>query len=186
MSPQHHVTKRAMMNTVVEAYRNGALVAGPIPYSGHPENAQHLARRTALEFGADFVRVLDQSGKEEQWSERLAEQPVAKPANSQGMSMSDQKENNQGQQQQQNPTAKCKQRGANAEPGQREIELPLSDLTLPHWLMIAGAALVTFGALGLLLRRNDKTPSGTEGVKASPADTADLPPLSTRPTDTSS
>ncbi|HEY8671590.1 MAG TPA: hypothetical protein VIL63_12160 [Terriglobales bacterium] len=65
-----------MLNTVVEAYRDGALVAGPIPYAGHPENARHLARRTGLESGADFVRVLDESGKEEQWSERLGEQPA--------------------------------------------------------------------------------------------------------------
>ena len=60
-----------MLNTVVEAYRDGVLVAGPIPYSGHPENARHLARRTGLVAGADFVRVLDESGKQEQWSSRL-------------------------------------------------------------------------------------------------------------------
>jgi hypothetical protein len=87
MTTQHHVKRRVMMNTVVEAYRNGALVAGPIPYSGHPENAQHLARRTAVQFGADFVRVLDESGKEEQWSERLGEQGSAKPAKWQSMSI---------------------------------------------------------------------------------------------------
>jgi hypothetical protein len=95
MTTQHHVTKRVMMNTVVEAYRNSALVAGPIPYAGHPENARHLARRMGLTVGADLVRVLDQSGKEEQWSERLGEQTMPKTANSQ--SMSDQKENNQRQ-----------------------------------------------------------------------------------------
>ena len=67
-------TQHVMLNTVVEAYRDGALVAGPIPYAGHPENAQHLARRTGLAVGADFVRVLDESGKLEQWSERLDEQ----------------------------------------------------------------------------------------------------------------
>jgi hypothetical protein len=72
-----------MMNTVVEAYRDGALVAGPIPYAGHPENARHLARRTGLESGADFVRVLDESGKEEQWSERLDKQADRRPNASQ-------------------------------------------------------------------------------------------------------
>jgi hypothetical protein len=70
MSTQH-VTRDAMLNTVVEAYRDGALVAGPIAYAGHPENARHLARRTGLATGADLVRVLDESGKEEQWSEPL-------------------------------------------------------------------------------------------------------------------
>ncbi|MBU6465028.1 MAG: hypothetical protein KGL35_07840 [Bradyrhizobium sp.] len=73
----HHVTKEVMLNTVVEAYRDGTLVAGPIAYTGHPENAQHLARRTGLVTGADLVRVLDESGKEEQWSERLDGQGMA-------------------------------------------------------------------------------------------------------------
>ena len=63
MTSQQHVTKKAMMNTVVEAYRDGALVAGPIAYAGHPENAQHLARRMAVESGADLVRVLDEFGE---------------------------------------------------------------------------------------------------------------------------
>jgi hypothetical protein len=66
-------TQHAMLKTVVEAYRDGVLIAGPLPYSGHPENAQHLARRTGLVAGADFVRVLDESGKQEQWSERIDE-----------------------------------------------------------------------------------------------------------------
>jgi hypothetical protein len=113
--------------------------------------------------------VLDESGQEEQWSERLGEQPVPKPANSQSMSMSDQKENNQGEQQQQNPSAKRKQHGADAEPGQRDIELPLRHFALPHWLMIGGAALFTFGALGILLRGEDKRRSHIEY-------TGDLPP----------
>jgi hypothetical protein len=76
----HHVAKDAMLNTVVEAYRDGALVAGPIAYAGHPENARHLARRTGLTVGADLVRVLDESGKEEQWSEHLDGQAAAKLA----------------------------------------------------------------------------------------------------------
>jgi hypothetical protein len=132
------------------------------------------------------VLISFQSGKEEQWSERLGEQVVPKPANSQSMSMSDQKENNEGKQQQQNPSAKRKPGGANAELGQREIELPLRHLALPHWLMIAGAALVTFGALAILLRRKDKTPSDIEEVQSWPVDNGDLPPPATRPTDTSS
>jgi hypothetical protein len=70
-------TQQVMMNTVVEAYRDGALVAGPIPYAGHPENARHLARRTGLAAGADFVRVLDEAGKEEQWSEHIDKQAMA-------------------------------------------------------------------------------------------------------------
>jgi hypothetical protein len=66
-------THGVMLKTVVEAYRDGVLVAGPTPYAGHPENAQHLARRTALETRADFVRVLDESGIYEQWSQHLDE-----------------------------------------------------------------------------------------------------------------
>lgn len=72
-----HATQQVPLHTVVEAYRDGALVAGPIPYAGHPENARHLARRTGLASGADFVRVLDESGQEEQWSERLDEKMAA-------------------------------------------------------------------------------------------------------------
>jgi hypothetical protein len=71
MTATHHVAKDVMLNTVVEAYRDGTLVAGPIAYAGHPENARHLARRTGIVAGADLVRVLDESGQEEQWSERI-------------------------------------------------------------------------------------------------------------------
>ena len=114
--------KKAMMNTVVEAYRDGTLVAGPTPYMGHPENAQHLARRMAVESRADFVRVLDDSGKEEQWSENVGES-AAKAAKSQRSAMSDQNENNQRKQQQQNPSAKSKQAGQNAEAGHQKQDI---------------------------------------------------------------
>ena len=60
------------MAYVIELYREGALIERPLPYDIRQlEDAKHFALRRGRTNKADFVRVLDDSGKLELWSERL-------------------------------------------------------------------------------------------------------------------
>ncbi|VIO69283.1 hypothetical protein CI1B_25990 [Bradyrhizobium ivorense] len=59
------------MPYVIEVYREGALVARPAPYDVHIENAKHVANRLGVANRGNFVRVLDEDGRLELWSERL-------------------------------------------------------------------------------------------------------------------
>jgi len=38
----------------------------------------------------------------------------------------------------------------------------LSELQLPHWLIIAGSALIAFGVVGLIIRRSLRAPKTAE------------------------
>ena len=60
------------MAYVIELYREGALLERPPPYDiQHLEDAKHFAARRGRTNNADFVRVLDDTGQLELWSERL-------------------------------------------------------------------------------------------------------------------
>ena len=68
------------MAYVIELYREGALIERPPPYDiQRLEDAKRFAVWRGRANNADFVRVLDDAGKLELWSERLdAEAPKAR------------------------------------------------------------------------------------------------------------
>src|SRR2546421_5988466 len=70
--PARGVRYCSPMAYVIELYREGALLERPPPYDiQHLEDAKHFAARRGRTNNADFVRVLDDAGQLELWSERL-------------------------------------------------------------------------------------------------------------------
>jgi len=54
----------------------------------------------------------------------------------------------------------------------------LSELQLPHWLIIAGSALVALGIVGLIIRRGVRAPKTEEDDDTARPDRAEVEPTS--------